>query len=384
MIIGIDGSRTAKQFHTGTEHYSTEILKAISKIDYHNQYIIYTPKSLENRLGKLPKNFSYKIIPFPKLWTQVRLSWEMAFGKKPDILFIPSHTIPLIHPQKTIVTIHDLAFKYFPELFNTIELAYQNFGLKMAVKRSAHIITVSENTKKDLIRLCNVNPDKIDVIYHGYNQELFKPLSQEEISKSKLLKEKSLYSSQIINLKPYIFYVGRLEEKKNILRMLKSYVFLRKEPKIKHKLILAGNPGYGYERIKAYKNSLPIELRRDIIELGYVDNKTLSIWMKNASVFYFPSLFEGFGLPVLEAMACGVPVVASNTTSIPEITGSAALLVNPTKIYDMAVALSRVINDNKLSSSLISKGKTRALLFSWEKSAEKTLKVFEKVYKNQI
>lgn len=379
MLIGFDGSRIAKEFHTGTEHYSTEILKALSKIDYQNQYIIYAPKSIANRLGNLPKNFSYKIIPFGKLWTQVRLSWEMALGKQPDLLFIPSHTIPLVHPKKTIVTVHDLAFKYYPELFGKTELFYQEFGLKAAVKNASHIITVSENSKKDIVRLCAVTPDKITVIYHGYDQNLYKPLTSDEIMRDRKLKEKSLFSSQILNSKPYIFFIGRLEKKKNILGLLKSYVFLRKEPKIKHKLVLAGNPGHGYDEISEYIKSLPVAIKRDIIQLGYIENKKLALWMKNADVFFFPSLFEGFGLPVIEAMASGVPVIASNATSIPEIAGSAALLVNPHKIYDMAVALSKVINNLKFRYSLISKGRARASMFTWQKSAEKTLKVFEKV-----
>lgn len=381
MTIGFDGSRIAKDFHTGTEHYSTEILKALFKIDYQNQYIIYSPKLLTNRLGELPKNFKYRIIPFGRFWTQIRLSWEMAFNKQPDLLFVPSHTIPLVHPKKTIATIHDLAFKYYPELFGKSELYYQEFGLNMAVKKAAHIITVSENTKKDIVKLCHVKPEKITVIYHGYDQNLYKPLTPEEIVRNQKLKEKSVYTSKILGLKPYIFFIGRIEKKKNILNLLKSYVFLRKEPKIKHKLVLAGKPGYGYEEIKSYINSLPDAIKKDIIELGYVENTKLSSWMKNADIFFFPTLFEGFGLPVVEAMASGVPVVASNTTSIPEIAGSAAVLVNPHKVYDMAVALSKIINNQKFRYSLISKGKTRASMFTWQKSAEKTLKVFEQVIK---
>jgi len=381
MRIGFDGSRIAKQFLTGTEHYSIEILKALAKIDYKNQYLIYSPKIIDDKLGKLPKNFEYKIMPFPKLWTQIRLSWEMMTNNKPDVLFIPSHTIPFVHPKKTIVTVHDLGFKYYPELYGKTELAYQNFGLNMATKKAAHIITISENTKNDIINFCKVDPKKITVIYHGFNSDLYKPFSQIEIEKKTEMQEKSVFSSEIIKSSPYIFFVGRIEEKKNILGMLKTYAFLRKEPKIKHKLVLAGKPGFGYDKILEYKNSLPPEIKRDIIELGYVTDKDLSSWMRNADVFFFPSFFEGFGLPVIEAMACGVPVVASNTTSIPEIAGSAAVLVNPKKYYDMAVALSRVINDKKFRYSLISKGKVRASLFSWEKAAEKTLKVFENVYK---
>lgn len=385
MLIGFDGSRIAKQFLTGTEHYSIEILKALSKIDYKNQYLIYSPQPISHKIGKLPKNFSYKIIPFPRLWTQFRLSWEILVAKpKPDVLFIPSHTIPLIHPQKTMVTVHDLGFKYFPQLYGKLEMKYQDFGLKMAIKKSTHIITVSQNTKKDLVKICRVDAGKITVIYHGYNQKLYKPLGKEEIRKKEELKEKSIFPSQILRYSPYIFFVGRIEEKKNAIGLLKAYAFLRREPKIKHKLVLAGNPGFGYDKYTQYKNSLPDNIKRDVIELGYTEDRKLATWMRNADLFFFPSLFEGFGLPVLEAMACGVPVVASKITSIPEVAGSAAILINPHKPYEMAVALSKVINDKKLRYSLVSKGKARASIFSWQKSAEKTLKVLEEVGRDKI
>lgn len=381
MLIGFDGSRIAKKFHTGTEHYSTELLKALAKIDHKNKYIIYSPKAIDQRVGKLPNNFSFKIIPFGRLWTQIRLSWEMLTKKNPDVLFIPSHTIPLVHPKKTVVTVHDLAFKYFPELYDKISLLYQDFGLQIAVKSASQIITVSENSKKDIIKFCQVPAEKITVIYHGYNQKLYKPHTKEEIARKNELGKKSLFPSKVIEYSPYIFFVGRLEHKKNILNMLKAYSLLRREPKIKHKLVLAGNPGHGYDEIKKYKNNLPQEIKRDIIELGYVEDHDLASWMKNADLFFFPTAFEGFGLPILEAFAAGTPVVASNNTSIPEIAGHAALLINPQKPYDMAVALSKVINDKKLRYSMVSKGLVRASLFSWQKSAEKTLDVLEKVFK---
>jgi glycosyltransferase involved in cell wall biosynthesis len=367
MTIGFDGSRIAKQFHTGTEYYSTEILKNLGKIDYKNQYIIYSPKPIDDRVGKLPKNFRYRIIPFPKLWTQFRLSWEMAFSQKPDILFIPSHTIPWVHPHKTIVTVHDLGFKYFPELYGRAELIYQDFALQMAVKKASHIITVSQNTKKDLISLCKIHSDKITVVYNGYNNVLYRPK-----------KTNDKISEKISKHLPYIFFIGRLEKKKNILGMLRAYQLLRQEKNITHKLVLAGKRGYGYEEFGAEKKKLPKNIQNDIIELGYVTEQDIAEWMKNAEIFFFPTFFEGFGIPVLEAMACNVPVVTSNNTSIPEITGSAALLIDPHKPLEMAAALSKVIHSETLKKSLQSKGLVRASMFSWEKAAEKTLKVLLK------
>lgn len=366
MRIGIDGSRSAKEIHTGTEMYSTKLIQTLMQIDCENQYILYTPKDLTPRLGNLPANFSQKIIPFGKAWTQIRLSWEMLKdSSKLDVLFVPSHTIPLIHPKKTVVTIHDLGFLHFPELYSKSELAYQKFGLNMAIKHAAHIITPSIYTKKDIVRNFGLNPKKITVIYHGYDDHLYKP---------------RLYPKKE-DEEPYIFFVGRLEYKKNILGLVQAYEMLRREPKIKHKLVLAGNPGFGYDEYLEYIKTLKENIQEDIIELGYIPDQELASWVKNASIFFFPSYFEGFGIPVIEAMACGVPVVTAKITSIPEIAGSAAILVNPNKPFEMAVALSRLINDPKLYKTFVSKGKVRASLFSWEKSANETLRVLEEVVK---
>ncbi|EKD56960.1 MAG: glycosyl transferase, group 1 [uncultured bacterium] len=366
MLIGIDGSRTAKDAHTGTELYSTKLIQTLMHIDNENQYILYTPKDLTPRLGNLPNNFSQNIIPFKKLWTQIRLSWEMLKDSgKLDVLFVPSHTIPLIHPKKTVVTVHDLGFLHFPELYSKTELAYQKFGLNMAVKHASHIITPSIYTKKDIVRNFGLNPKKITVVYHGYNNDLYKPRLYPKKEGGEL----------------YIFFVGRLEYKKNIMGLIQAYEMLRREPKIKHKLVLAGKPGYGYEEYREFLKTLPENIQKDIIELGYVPDQELAGWVKNADIFFFPSYFEGFGFPVIEAMACGVPVVTSKITSIPEIAGSAAMLVNPNKPFEMAAALSKLINDHKLYKSYISKGKVRSTLFSWEKSANQTLNILENIAK---
>lgn len=362
MTIGIDASKVAKPFKTGTETYSLEIIKALGKIDYQNQYLLYTPKSLRDKLPDLPDNFQEKVLPWRKFWTQVRLSWEMS-RHKPDILFIPAHTLPLVFPQKTVVTLHDLGFKHFPELYSPTDIFYHNWAMDHAVKHAYHILVDAEFTKKDFLSRYPLDPAKISVVPLGYDQKTFFPL-----------KEKKPVQE---NAKPYIFYVGRLEEKKNIAGMIAAYGILRKEQKINHQFILAGRPGFGYEKIKAEISKLPKNIQKDVIELGYVDQKTYIDYLKNASILFFCTFFEGFGLPVVEAMASGIPVVSSNRTSIPEITGKAAFLVNPEKPFEMAVALSKIINNKGLEKAYISKGLTRASLYSWEKTAKKTLEILE-------
>jgi len=365
MLIGIDASRTAKQLKTGTETYSTELIKALGKIDRQNEYILYTPKPISDKLPDLPKNFSYKILPFGKLWTQIRLSWEMLTGPNPDVLFVPAHTLPLISSNKTVVTLHDLGFKHFPELYLTVDLRYHNWAMGHSIRHASHIIAISSFTKKDILRYYLIDPEKITVIYEGYDENEFKPL-----------KVKTAY-------KPYIFFIGRLEEKKNIVGMIKAYALLRQEKEIKHQFILAGNPGFGFDKIIAEINRLPAEIKKDIILPGYISQEKYLEYLQNADILFFCTFFEGFGLPPLEAMASGIPVVASNRTSIPEVCGKAASLVNPDKPFEMAAALSKIINDGSTRKALISKGLARAGLFSWRKCAEKTLEVIEKVYNSK-
>lgn len=356
MTIGIDTSRVTKEHLTGTEYYSIEIIKAMAEIDQKDVFLLYAQKDPRPNLGKLNPNFITKIIPFPKLWSQIRLSWEML-AQKPDVLFVPSHLVPIYHPKNTIVTLHDLGFKHFPELYSPKEIIYHNWGMNFSAKHAKKIITPSEFTKKDLINTYSIDPDKITVIWHGFNKDLFKPSDATK--------------------KPYIFFIGRLEEKKNIIGMIKAYEFLRKEKNIKHKLILAGKPGFGYENIQKELEKLPKEIREDVVQLGYISEKEYVRYLQEAEIFLFTTLFEGFGMPIIEAFACGTPVVASNITSIPEIAGNAALLVDPKKPLKIAAALSKLIHDPGLRKSLILRGRVRSKIFSWETAGKKTLEVIK-------
>jgi len=360
MLIGIDASRIAKPIRTGTETYTIELVKALSQIDRKNEYILYSPKSIEEQLPGLGANFKFKVLPFGRFWTQIRLTREMI-NHKPDMLFVPAHTLPLVFPSKSVVTLHDLGFKHFPELYSSGDLLYHNWAMGHSVKHASHIIAISQFTKKDILSCYTLDPAKITVIYEGYDEKAFRP------SGSKNTK------------KPYILFIGRLEQKKNIIGMIKAYGLLRNEKEIKHQFVLAGSPGFGYDKILAEINKLPAKIKKDIILPGYVSEEKYIELLKNADILFFCTFFEGFGLPPLEAMAAGVPVVTSNRTSIPEICGKAALLVDPDKPFDMAVALSKVINNDGLKKALISKGLARATLFSWRKTAEKTLEVLESV-----
>ncbi|AKM82773.1 TPA: glycosyltransferase family 1 protein [Candidatus Berkelbacteria bacterium] len=358
MTIGIDTSRAVKEHLTGTEYYSIELIKSFMKLDKEDRFLLYSPKDPRPNLGHLPENFHTKIMPFPKFWSQVRLSIEML-SNKPDVLFVPAHLVPIIHPKNTVTTIHDLGFKHFPELYPAKELLYHNWGMNFSVKHAKKIITVSEYTKKDLLETYNIEPTKIDVVWSGVDLERFKP-------------------DETVKKKPYILFIGRLEEKKNIVNMIKAYAFLRKEQHVTHQLVLAGSPGFGYENIQKEIEGLPAEIQKDIIQTGYISEEEYIKRLREADIFLFCTNFEGFGFPVIEAMATGTPVVASNVTSIPEIAGNAAMLVNPKKPIEIGAALSRLINNKGLKKSFILKGRVRSKIFTWEQTGQKTLEIIKK------
>lgn len=406
MTIGIDASRAVVIQKTGTEHYAEQIIYHLSKIDHKNQFILFSEVRPPTRslLEKLPKNFHWKIIPSSFLWTQLKLSWYMLFWRhKLDVLFVPSHTIPIIYPQKTVVTIHDFGFNYNPELYakkpigpnNPIikvifevgarlftlgkygnsEYDYNRWAMNHSINHATSLIAVSKDTKKDAIKLYHADPKKITVTYHGFDKNRFVPIlkSNHKIESEKLTTK----------YKPYIFFVSRLEEKKNVYNILKAFIKLKKEKGIKHKFLLAGKPGMGYDRIKKLILNQPDEIRHDIIELGYVSDYQLPLYLQNADLFFFCTNFEGFGIPVIEAQACGVPVVCSNITSLPEIAGDSALLANPHSINDMSNKVYRVLHDRNLHSKLIQKGFTNIKRFSWAKAAKETLDVILKTVNNE-
>jgi glycosyltransferase involved in cell wall biosynthesis len=280
------------------------------------------------------------------MWTQIRLAAEMTTNK-PDILFIPVHVLPLIHPKNSVVTIHGLEYEYYPEMYPWRHLKYLRWSTKYALKHARKIIAVSENTKQDLIKLYGGNPEKIEVVYHGLNAP------------------NSLVAGQQIN-QPYILFIGRLETKKNVQGLIKAFDLLKKKYQVPHKLVLVGPIGYGHE------NANP---KNDIIEKGYVSQKEKWQLLQGADLFILPSFYEGFGLPILEAQASGCPVVTSNVSSMPEVAGQGAILIDPKNIEQICQAMYKVISDSQLKKDLIAKGEQNVKRFSWSKCASQTLQI---------
>jgi glycosyltransferase involved in cell wall biosynthesis len=302
---------------------------------------------------------------FPKLWSQIRLSLEL-WQNPPDVLFEPAHTIPVIHPKKVVTTLHDVGFRYFPELYTPLERIYHSWSMGYAVRHATRIIAISQATKKDLIKFYNADEKKITVIYHGYDREKFYPAKSQNPP------------DEIKKLGEYIYFIGRLEVKKNITTLIKAFGLLRESNnELTTKLVLAGRPGYQYEEIQEEIIKLPAEIQKDVLQPGYIPDVIMADYLRFAKVFAFPSKFEGFGMPLVEAMACGVPVVAADTTSIPEITGGAALLHKVEDEIQLAEMLKNALTDNQLREDLIKKGLERVKIFDWEKSARETFEVIK-------
>lgn len=368
LHIGLDGSRIAKSRYTGTEHYSHAIFENLFRVAPHHRYTIYAPAESTKPLSTGRAQVEWKIIPFPKLWTQFRLSWEMATQSQPDVLFVPSHTIPLIHPRATVTTVHDLGFRRFPEYYGQVERAYQNLGLRLATQFSTEIIAVSSATARDLTRYTSYPKKQIHVVHHGVDREHFTQASPHTPP-----------PRWITPFRPYLYSIGRLEAKKNVPQLIRGFRILKEKYRIPHHLFLAGKRGaHGYEEVQSALDSLPSGIRDQVKLLGYVSDQQHALWLRFAEALLFPSGFEGFGLPVLEAMSSGVPVITSNDSSLPEIVGDAGILVNHTRAEAIAEGTIKLLRRPTLRASLIAKGLERVRVFSWESAARKTIAVLEK------
>ncbi|MFH2105512.1 MAG: glycosyltransferase family 1 protein [Parcubacteria group bacterium] len=372
MTIGVDASRANRAAKTGTEWYSYNLILELAKIDSRNRYFLYSPDKLSGRMASLPDNFQEKVLKWPPkyLWTMLRLSWEMK-RKAPDVLFVPAHIIPLVSPAKTVTTIMDIGFVSKPELYPQKELKYHNFGLRQAIKKATKILTISNFTKQEIVKRCGIDPERIQVIYLGFDAGIFQPVSDREKISATLKKYKVPTNAS------YFIYIGRLEEKKNTPGLIKAFAEFKQSNRFEHKLVLVGSPGHNYEQVQELIGKHKLE--REVIETGWVDEEDLPILLSASLAFVFPSFYEGFGLPLLEAMSCQTPILAARAASIPEVAGGAALLFDPYDVPDIVAAMAKIVGDDELRQDLVQKGVKRVTDFSWQKCARETLAAIEDV-----
>lgn len=369
-LIGIDGSRAVIAHRTGTEYYSASLLEALTRLPEAGQYrfVLYVNTARANeaieRLGfPLPTNWRIRAIPLRRLWTHLRLSAEML-QKPPDVLFVPSHVVPLLPPRRAVVTIHDLGYLKYPQAHTTASRLYLHLSTFFSARTASRVIAISQATKRDLIRHYGVRPGKISVIYHG-RDPIFVPITD----RGKLQDVAAKYGVSA----PYCIHVGTLQPRKNLGLLVETWDILRRRREQPPQLLLAGKRGWLYNSLFESVQSRGLG---DLIRFAdYVERDDLPALYSGAAALTFPSLYEGFGLPPLEAMSCGTPVLASTATSVPEVVGYGGILLDPHDPAAWAHAILRLLPDSGLQAELRRKGLQRAAQFTWERSAMQTLHV---------
>ena len=378
-LIGIDASRAFLKKRTGIEEYSYQVIQHLREVVAPEaKVILYVRKKLEIGNWKLeirtpeidfplPENWTVRGIWAPRFWTQIRLAIELLLHPV-DTLFVPAHTVPWIHPKRTVVTVHGLEYEFSPESYSWYERLYMRFSIRNSVRWASQVIAVSENTKRDLVRLYSVPEEKITVIYEGANNNFQFPVSNfQSNSNNQFSKVEGSDSTFSIPHSPFFLFIGRVEERKNVGRIIEAFEIFRQKTGLPHKLILAGKPGYGYENI-SYKLQAT-SYKQDIIELGYISEEEKWELLRKAEALVFPSLYEGFGLPVIEAQMVGTPVITSTTSSLPEIASTGALLVDPFNVEALALAMEKLATDPELRAGIIDKATRNADRFSWAQCA---------------
>jgi len=370
MIIGIDASRAFFKKRTGIEEYSFQIIKHLRNKLKDAEVVLYLrPESLDpKKCGfNVPKKWKVKILNWPRLWTQIGLALEL-FLNPVDTLFIPAHIVPCCHVKKAVVVVHGLEYEFLPEAYSRWDRLYMRWSIRKSCRKAKRVIAVSENTKNDLVRMYKISKRKIDVIYEGYARETISPNKIKRNISSRF---------KILNFK-FLLFIGRIEFRKNTLGIIRSFEILKEKYKIPHKLVLAGGLGYGYEDV--VKKADASEYKNDIVLTGYVKDSDKWKLLKNADVFLFPTFYEGFGLPILEAQSLGIPVVVANNSSIPEVVGQymRSLLVDPNDYKKIADFTYKIIFDKKLKNNIKKAGYKNIKRFSWDLCAEKIAKILLK------
>lgn len=376
MVIGINGyeavvprfgydKKTGLPIRVGSSVYCFELLVNLNRIDKENNYLIYLPQAPTKDMPKTGENWKYKVISAKKAWTLTSLSYEFLKKQtKPDVFFSPTHYLPFFAPSKSVVSILDVSYLQFPQMFKPKDLYQLKLWGIFSIKRAKKILTISESSKSDIIKKYGLSSDKIVVVYPGIK----------EIANSKL---------QIANMdelrkrfgisKNYILFVGTLQPRKNIVRLIQAFSKLNADLQ----LVIVGKKGWQYEEI--LKAPEKFGIKDKVLFIDNAADEDLPSFYKNATIFALPSLYEGFGLPVLEAMQFGCPVITSNVSSLPEAGGDAALYVDPEDVDDISKKMQKLLEDENLRKELIEKGYKQVKKFSWEKSARETLAVLEEV-----
>jgi glycosyltransferase involved in cell wall biosynthesis len=368
LRIAIDAHSVGAELG-GNESYATNLIEALAEIDSVNHYTLYVTRreALERFNNKWP-NFTVRAtLPHTPL-IRIPLTLSAELRKNPvDVLHV-QFTAPLIAPCPVVASIHDLAFEHLPQTFKRRSSMQLRLTVRHTARRAAHILTVSEYSRRDIMQSYGIAPQRITVTPAAARAS-FAPVTDEK----ELASVRALYGIE----GDYILNVGSIQPRKNLSRLIAAYSSLRRlQPGAKlPQLVLVGKCAWLYdETLRTIKD---LEVSNSVILTGYVPEAHLPALYSGSLCFVYPSYFEGFGLPPLEAMKCGAPVIVGNQTSLPEVVGDAAVMVDPFNVNDIACAMEKVMGDSGLRSQLRARGLEQAKLFDWRDTARKTLAVYK-------
>jgi len=363
---------TASSYRTaGISRVIYQLLANLRTVPSGLDYLVYAPEGPENYHFLKGHGLAHRLIPDTGR-PAARIAWEqlalpLALRRdRADVVHAMGFVSPCAWRGLSVVTAYDLSFLRFPEVFNRANRLYLRHFAPSSFRRASRVIAISEHTRRDVIELCGVPPERVTTIYLAAD-ERFQPAGSEALARFRADRDLT---------RPFVLYLGTLEPRKNVITLVRAYHELRRQG-AEHALVLAGGRGWQYEPIFELVQRLGLE--QHVMFPGFIPPGEQALWYSAADVFAFPSLYEGFGLPLLEAMACGTPVVASNSSSLPEVVGEAGILAEPTDVAGFASALTRVLEDEETRARLRAAGLARARTFSWRKMAEETVQVYHEV-----
>lgn len=310
---------------------------------------------------------------YRRIWRYAPIKYNYLFRRNADIYQFLNFVIPPNISGKVITTIHDLTYILYPNTMDTSNRKRLEKDMHSTVKRADYIITISESSRKDIIKYLHVDENKIQVIYPGVDEVYKKVLNSDEI-----ITVKNKYN---IHGK-YLLYLGTLEPRKNIETIIRAYNCFKKADKDNIKLVLAGKKGWLYDNI--FKLVKEFDIEDSVIFTDYIDDSDKAPLYRGAEMFLFPSLYEGFGMPVIEAMASGTPVITSNSSSLPEVAGEAAIITDPLDYKKISESIELILNNNGLREKMVNEGIKQASKFSWDLSAEKLKNIYYDLYYDRI
>ncbi len=371
MRIGINGhllsfAETYRQ--AGVSRYIEALLQTLPQVAPDDELVVFTgPVNAQDEQqfdGKIEWHHSR----LPTASPLVRIAWEQTLGplatrrSRVDLMHFPVNVVSVPPSVPQVVTVHDLAFHHFPEQYPAAKQRYLRLMTRLSVRRAQRVIAVSESTRQDIIGLYGCPPEKVVTVPNGVGSEM-QVLPADMVAQFR--REQGLPEN-------FMLFLGTLQPRKNLETLLRAYATIT--DKVDWPLVVAGATGWQFDRIFALVRQLGLEER--VRFAGYVAGEQLPLWYNAASLFVYPSLYEGFGLPVLEAMACGTPVIAANTSSLPEVLGDAGLMADPRDTRGLAAAMLAVAQDSDLRQQLGRRGRERAQGFSWTRTAELTVEVY--------